>query len=118
MPIGQDGRCWAESWWRSGFLHCAAHDKAVSSFGRNDGCWLRRRKQTRATATATAKATATATATANTGVLRCAQNDKAAGLEMTGLLVGEENRQVNSNSNSNGNGNNGNSKANAAISLL
>src|SRR5258708_33644768 len=64
MPIGQDGRCWAESWWRSGFLHCAAHDKAVSSFGRNDGCWLRRRKQTRATATATAKATATATATA------------------------------------------------------
>ncbi len=37
---------------------------------------------------------------------------------MTGLLVGEENRQVNSNSNSNGNGNNGNSKANAAISCL
>ena len=35
---------------------------------------------------------------------------------MTGLLVGEENRQVNSNSN--GNGNNGNSKANAAISCL
>jgi hypothetical protein len=25
-----------ERWWRSGFLHCAAH-KSVSGFGRNDG---------------------------------------------------------------------------------
>jgi hypothetical protein len=24
--------------WRSGFLHCTAHDDAVSRFGRNDGC--------------------------------------------------------------------------------
>jgi hypothetical protein len=26
--------------WRSGFLHYAAHDKTVSSFGRNDGFWV------------------------------------------------------------------------------
>jgi len=25
---------------RSGFLHCAAHDEAVSSFGRNDEFWV------------------------------------------------------------------------------
>ncbi len=24
---------------KSGFLHCAAHDETVSSFGRNDGSW-------------------------------------------------------------------------------
>ena len=34
--------------WRSGFLHCAAHDETVSSFGRNDVfCWVGRDKDDR-----------------------------------------------------------------------
>src|SRR6266702_6068649 len=31
---------WLRFWWRSGFLRCAAHDEAVSRFGRNDGAFM------------------------------------------------------------------------------
>jgi hypothetical protein len=51
---------------RSGFLHCAAHDKTVSSFGRNDGLLAVGRKTSKGKGTATTKATAKAKATART----------------------------------------------------
>jgi len=42
-PRGPGRLCWdgagKEVRWRSGFLRCAAHDRTVSSFGRNDGSW-------------------------------------------------------------------------------
>jgi hypothetical protein len=55
--------------WRSGFLHYAAHDETVSSFGRNDGFFdLGEREQ--ATATATAKTTADPSTSLRMTILR------------------------------------------------
>src|SRR5260370_42029790 len=63
---GKGSARWLErgSRWRSGFLHCAAHDKTVSSFGRNDGFLAVGEGERKATAIARTKATAAATTTA------------------------------------------------------
>jgi hypothetical protein len=59
---------------RSGFLRCAAHDEAVCSFGRNDGCSLGLGEQA-ITVEVQAERAGRRWIVVTLGVLRCAQND-------------------------------------------